>query len=408
VSLTGDAPRLWATPLFYALFPDDGARAWGQWAVGTVAWALLAGVLWGCLRTVWVRVFAAAATLGLALLPQVTNWDFAILSESLSISLGIAVLALLVWWLRTRLTATLVALTSTAAFWTFVRPDVVIMVGPLVVMLAVLAWRDKARRWAAAISAVVLIASLGWVLAITPKVSRTFAGWSATGLSLNEETLTARLRHQVLPDPAVKAVFRDELGMPECAEADRIAAGHEWRTAEFGAAYRGCAELKAWGEANATSSGYRFALAAPGLYACRTWNVFPASLAGTSVTKVSTLVPGVLQKAVFPHREAVLPVLFAWFALVVVGARAARRQRMLVLTALGLVAACAAGVLFGLMYSAGSYARFGIQEAIGMRVALLIGTVAVLDTLAAGFRVRQWGVSRRRPAEAASADALDL
>jgi hypothetical protein len=185
----------------------------------------------------------------LGLLPQVTNWDFAIFSESLSISLAVMVLALLVHWLIAGSRWALAALTLTAVVWTFVRPEVVLMVGLEAAVIAIRGWRDGARRRVAVLSAGLLIGAATWVVVITPTVSRTFTGWSATHLSLDEETLTYRLRHQVLTDAAVKAVFRDELGMPDCPEAERIAAGTEWRTVDFGAAYRGCPQLKAWASA---------------------------------------------------------------------------------------------------------------------------------------------------------------
>ena len=48
VSFVGHAPRLWGVPLFYALLPSDAPRAYGQWALGTLAWAALAVVVWTC------------------------------------------------------------------------------------------------------------------------------------------------------------------------------------------------------------------------------------------------------------------------------------------------------------------------------------------------------------------------
>ena len=101
LSLTGHAPRLWGTPLFYAVFPTDTARAFAQWTLGTLAWALLAWALWGCLRSLPVRMLATAGVLVLRLTSQVVNWDFAILSESLSINLGVLAVAMLLRWLAT-------------------------------------------------------------------------------------------------------------------------------------------------------------------------------------------------------------------------------------------------------------------------------------------------------------------
>jgi hypothetical protein len=73
---------------------------------------------------------------------------------------------------------------------------------------------------------------------------------------------------------------------------------------------------------------------------------------------------------------------------VAIATGAVRRRRVLVVTAFVLAAASGASVVAGLMYSAGIYARFGIQEAIGVRLALLMLVVAVLDTVVERARER--------------------
>ena len=382
VSLTGHAPRTWGVPLFFALFPNDHARALGQWAVGTVAWALLAVTLWTCLRHLAARLVAVAGTLILGLLPQVANWDFAILSESLSISLGVIVLALLIWWFNTKSPWLLGAMSIIAVWWLFVRPEILLLAGLIAVVLAVRAWRH--RRWTAAVAAGVLLGAVAWAILITPTVGRTFAGWSATQLSLEEETLTCRLRLQVLPDPQIKAVYQNDLGMPACPPAERIAAGTEWNLVEFAEAYKNCPALKAWGERNATSSGYRFAVAAPDLYAGYIWHVLPESLGGTGLATLPRAVPDLVQHAFFPPYRVVVPLLFGGFAVLLAAAvvtGALRRHRRLVVAAILLMAAGIGSIVAGLIYSAGTYNRYGIQEAIGMRIAVLFLAVAVLDAI---------------------------
>jgi len=174
VSLTGHAPRLWGVPLFYAIFPTDEARAVAQWALGTVAWAALAWALWVCLRTLVVRVVAVAGVLVLALTPQVANWDFAILSESLSISLGVLVLALLLLWARTKSVWYLAGATTAAVWWTFTRTDARVFVVFLILGLAVVALRRSSRRRQALVAAGVLVLATIWCTAITPVVDRRY------------------------------------------------------------------------------------------------------------------------------------------------------------------------------------------------------------------------------------------
>ena len=53
---------------------------------------------------------------------------------------------------------------------------------------------------------------------------------------------------------------------------------------------------------------------------------------------------------------------------------------MLLGAAVVLTAASLASLVAGFMYAAGDYPRFGIQEAIGLRLGLLLLAAAVVDT----------------------------
>lgn len=385
VSLTGHAPRLWGTPLFYAIFPNDQARAVAQCAVGTVAWALLAGSLWACLRTLVARILAAAAVLALALLPQVANWDFAILSESLSISLGVLALALMLLWARTGSVWFLGGATAAAVWWTFTRADVRVFVVFLVLALAVVAWRRPARRWPATAAAGALMLATAWCTAITPVVDRTYTGWSATPEVRHQEGLMLfRLRLHVLPDPQVKGIFQREFGMPSCAGMEEIAAGPAWQTAAFAAAYERCPEFKSWGERNAPDVWQRYAVAEPGVFARQMRQVVRLSVAGADYARTERVLPMAVEKLAFPPRSWVLKVLAGGLLLAAAGFAVAARRRP-GLTLAGVVVAVGSGVslVAGIWYGAGEYWRFGIQEAIGLRLAVLIGVVAAVDALLA-------------------------
>jgi hypothetical protein len=150
--------------------------------------------------------------------------------------------------------------------------------------------------------------------------------------------------------------------------------------------------LVVWGEQNAQSSGYRFALDAPGLYAKVTWNMLPLSLAGESVTHVPDPVPPV-SAMVFPARKFLVPGLFGGLLLVVVGASVAGawRRRTLLLVTVWVANASVVSTLAGLLYSAGALDRFGIQEAIGLRLALLSGVLVLAEVLLERYRERSDG-----------------
>lgn len=390
VSLTGHAPRLWGVPVFYAIFPNDQARAVAQWTVGTVAWGLLACALWACLRTLVARAVAVAAVLVVALLPQVANWDFAILSESLSISLGVLTLALLLLWARTNVVWYLVGATAVAVWWTFTRTDIRVFVIFLILTLAVVAWRRPPKRRHALVATAVLVLATIWCTAITPVVDRTYTGWSATPEVRHEEGLMLfRLRLHVLPDPEVKAIFQREFGMPSCPGMEEIAAGPAWETAKFAAAYEQCPEFKAWGERNAADVWQRYAQAEPGVFARQMREVVRLSVAGSDYAKTERVVPMTVEKLVFPPRSWVLKALGA--ALVLAAAAVvfvARRRPALALAATVVAVSSGVSLLAGIWFGAGEYWRFGIQEAIGLRLAVLIAVVAAVDALVVAWRDR--------------------
>jgi hypothetical protein len=382
VSFTGHAPRLWGVPLFYAAFPDDWWRAAGQWALGTLAWVALAWAVWSLLRRPAARLLGAGSLLLLALLDEVGNLDFVILTESLTVSLGVLTLAGLLRWLATGSRLALAVMTAAAFWWTFTRPDIRVYTVLLLVFLAACAWRWRDRRTGALVAAGVMAAAIGWCSLITPVASANFGAWGSTGLPQNEELFVSRLRIDVFPDPEIKAVFTERLGMPACPAADAAATG-EWDVVAFAQAYRTCPELVAWGEAHMDSAFTEYALAAPGLYLRMTVEMVAVCLTGGSYAEIPTVVPSPVQRLAFPGLPWTLPVTFGLLALAVALALAVggwRRHRLLVATAVGTAAACTASVVAGVV-AVGAFWRFGIQEAIGIRIAVIMLIAAAIDAL---------------------------
>src|SRR5262245_14835840 len=190
--------------MFYALFADDQGRAVGQWVLATAAWALLAWELTRHLRTLVAQAVAVAAVFGLALTNTVASWDFAILTESTSISLGLFVVATLLRWARTGSWVSLLVMTVVAVWWTFIRPDIRVFIVVLIAVLLGVAWsvwrrrrRDRAaggaaparagpgRVRAALIASVALALGIGWYAAITPTMMRTFQPYDGEALPGN-------------------------------------------------------------------------------------------------------------------------------------------------------------------------------------------------------------------------------
>jgi hypothetical protein len=258
----------------------------------------------------------------------------------------------------------------------------------VVLALAVAAWRRPALRRQALVAAGALVLATIWCTAITPVVDRTYAGWSATPEVRHEEGLMLfRLRLHVLPDAEVKAIFQREFGMPACPGMEEIAAGPAWETAKFAAAYEQCPEFKAWGERNAADVWQRYARAEPGVFARQTREVVRLSVAGSDYAKTERVVPMPVEKLVFPPRSSVLKALGA--ALLVAAAAVVfltRRRPDLALVVSVVAVGSGVSMLAGIWFGAGEYWRFGIQEAIGLRLAVLVAVVAAADALLAGRR----------------------
>ena len=89
IDFLGNAPRLWTGPLLFNILPDDPWRVAGQVVLAVVAWGTLAGATAESARDVHVKRVGAAVVLIVGLMPQVTQWDLLLLSESTALSLTV-------------------------------------------------------------------------------------------------------------------------------------------------------------------------------------------------------------------------------------------------------------------------------------------------------------------------------
>ena len=389
VSFTGHAPRLWGAPLLFAALPDDTTRFLAQWAIGTVAWGVLAWALWAALHGLTARILAASGVLLLGVMQQVATWDFMVLSESLSISLGVLTLGLFLRWICTDSRWALALMTLSSVWWTFTRGEIRVAVAVLTAALAWIAWRRRAQWKVLAAVIVVLVVAMSWVTLITPTQSATFARWGFSGLPLDQETLLYRLRLQVLPNPEIKRFYQDELGMPACPALDQIARGVRWEMVRFVDEYKKCPSLVAWGAENSMTSGTQFALREPGLFAEHTRKLAPELFGGAIYGQVKPVVPKSVYTTVFPERQWVVPFVFGGLLIGLAAALLAgawRKHRTLLFTAVAIVVCSLATTLAGLVYTMGENGRFGIQEAVGMRIAVVILFAVAADALLGRWR----------------------
>lgn len=206
LDLSGRWRRPWATPALYRLTPGDH-----RWEV--VAQALVGGLAWGVLGLAvlaWFRdrrvgLAVALAVTALGLTTSITNWDTAILSESLALSLTALLVA--AWLELVRRPTTLAAGLVLAATlpWLFTRQSLVpaawLVVAVVLLGLAV-SWRRGGHWRPLAVVAVGLVA-------LTGIASSTYA----RNQEVVHTNLTVIVANRVATDPERLAWFRDQ-GMP--------------------------------------------------------------------------------------------------------------------------------------------------------------------------------------------------
>jgi hypothetical protein len=403
VSFTGHAPRLWGAPLLFALFHSDAHRVQAQWAISTVAWALLAGALWTCLRSTPAKVVASAAVLSFALLTLVTEWDFTILSESLSISLGVTVVAGFLLWLRTGARSALVGMTAAAFYWTFVRAELRLFVVVLGAVLVFLAWRRRdLRRWALG-AVLVLVVAVGWCTAIMPAVLDALGRYTVTHMSANSDVLMFRLGNTwgdnitIYGDPQFQHIYEDELGMPKCPAAADYARARPDDFFGLVDRFNSCPDLHAWADRNGDAP-LQFALAAPDQAARQVWNVAPRAFGGIDryglYGGAKPFFPNRVDRAMFQPSRTGLAVLFGGLLLAIVAAWATgafRRRRLLTVSALVITVTALVSEVVGVLYLDIEASRYAVQEDFAVRIALLMLVVAALDAFVERRTRRQDG-----------------
>ncbi len=383
VSFVGHAPRPWGVPLFYVLFPDDPSRAVGQCAVGTLAWALLAWAVGAFMRQRIARPAAIAAILLLGLTRTVSSWDFTILSESLSISLGVATLALLLWWLRTRAWWALDATIAVAVWWMFTRPEIFVMAAPIGVVLLWSAWRRR-QAWPV-VAALVLAFAAGWsYFVVGPNSVQTQVRWSFDpSLSHERGLLMYRLRISVFGEPETRAAFERELGMPRCEAAERVVRTVPgWAIEDFARAVDSCPELRVWTDTHLDDLWSRYATTMPGPFIAHIGRLTAESLSGAAYAETPALIPVPIEKILFSKRW-VMPLTLGGLAvsmMVAFAAGARRRHPQLLITGIALAATALVSAALTVAVSAGEVWRFGLQETIAIRIAIIILLAAAWDS----------------------------
>jgi hypothetical protein len=198
----GQALKTPGLPLFWKILPGStGVSApYAQWLVSVAAWLVLATVVATTLRGRRFPVVGFAVVLAFALTPMVAQWDGVLLTESLSISTTVLMLAALIlvltrpsWW-------TVAFALATAVCGALARDQTSVFELLLLVPVAVvMAWRGGRRSLGLVLAGGAVLVFLGGSLAVSHRG--------------NEIGMAENVAIRVLLDPPTLRYFRAH-GMP--------------------------------------------------------------------------------------------------------------------------------------------------------------------------------------------------
>lgn len=190
----------WGVPLFYKLLPGDWAITVpiAQLLLSIIAWLTLAFASARCFESRWVRRLAFVGILAFSSSTFVAQWDAAILSESLSLSLYALVLAAALEVARRPRSGALAAFLLLALLWSATRDTNAYAFAPIA--LALLPSLRRRRRLAVALAC-------GSVLILSG------SAWSASSPRRWELVMIDLVDERVLAAPDASAYFRAR-GMP--------------------------------------------------------------------------------------------------------------------------------------------------------------------------------------------------
>lgn len=205
LNFVGDAGRLWTVPLVWNLADTDWLRVTVQVALGVTAWSILAVSVGRSVSNRPLRWMAMTAVLIVGLSPQVTQWDRALLSESLATSLLVLLIALLLRASISRGPRIIAGMLAVGTLWIFTRQlNALLFLCLLPVLLGYVLWRLRGRaRVTVAAALVVIGAWSGVALTADTRASRSVEAWNSVQI----------IENRIAVQPAALAFFQTR-GMP--------------------------------------------------------------------------------------------------------------------------------------------------------------------------------------------------
>jgi hypothetical protein len=210
IDLLGRAERLWTVPLVYRMMPGDAWRMAAQTAVFAFAWVLCARTVAAMVERRALRPVVTVAILALGL--ATVDWNVLILSESLTTSLTVVLLATWLRLDRRRTAGNAAAFVAAALLWTFARQlDVVVALPAIIAVVVITGVRERYPRWVA--MALVAVAFWGAAAVLVGEGDRPIQRFNSMAILVD----------RVVPDANARAYFQAR-GL-ELTDTERALAG---------------------------------------------------------------------------------------------------------------------------------------------------------------------------------------
>jgi len=361
---------------------------WLQLLVGTVAWAWLAVATARNLRTGAGRAVGFSAILVLGSSLEVVQWDRLIGTESFSISLGVMVVAAVLWWWARWSVAGVALVSVLIALWALVRDANAVVAGTsgALVIVVVLVRRTGALRPLSVVGVVAVIVASGAVVS-----SNLGERW--------RQPIQNIVTFRVLPSPERTNYFLRR-GLPVSpVEARRLTGRCVNPVGAFMCEKVTDPEFYEWIDRRARAT-----------YA-RSWFAFPATtlweplahlrrmtgirvpVADIAGTHLRAPYADAVERLVFPRSPRVL---LAWLLLLVVGlgVLGSRVARSLLVVAVGLIALTYVHLWAVWTGDAVEPERHGLSAAVQLQLGLWLLSAGLLDAWLLTFRSRRRGDCR--------------
>jgi hypothetical protein len=366
-SLTGRYPPV--PPLLFSVLAHNlRAIVLAQAVLSTGAWLFLAAVVGILVRSEVLQAFIALSVLAFSLMRSIASWDIAILSESLAVTLFVALVAVAILIQERPTAARTVAFAMLGVLFTFTRDTAAFVALMIAIVIGVLVATRRAGAGLAAVG-VVFVAMFAIALALSNAAGRgTMPFYNITGTRILTDA--ARTRYFVHHGMPFSAALEERRG--SFASGDNDAFFNDPRLAAY----------RHWADENGQQTYLRYALTHP------VWSVTEpfreaAVLLPTNhayAENYRAAVPNGVDRRLL-QRKDVLYVSFAAvvvFAIAVAVIRRPNRRWLIPAFLVGLAIPATIAVWHG---DTEDLRRHGLEVAVQLRVGLLLLFAVALDAV---------------------------